>query len=344
MNKTLKLTAIAILLSSTAQAADDGLIVLDWSGYDDPGFIGAYVEKHGDGPSYSFFGEEEEAFQKLRSGFRADVAHPCAQSVSKWREAGVIEPIDISRIPRWDEVNEIKEGFHYEDGYYFLPTDWGTTSIVYRNDLVAADKVASLTVFLDPELAGRISLPDNVDDAYALAYLATGLSDWTKATEADFEKASAWLRQVHPNIRTYWADGAELGQLLTTGEVTVAWAWNETPTTLKSEGIAISSNRMATEGSSSWFCGYVNVVDGPNSEDKMYDFFNAWTEPATTEYIVGAWGYGGGNQVAMTALGAEALDAVGLGEVTTPVLAQAPMDNRLRQKMIVTFEEIKSGF
>lgn len=344
MNKLLKLTAITVLLSSTAQAANDKLVVLDWSGYDDEGFIGAYFEKYGNGPSYSFFGEEEEAFQKLRSGFRADVAHPCSQSVSKWREAGVIEPLDISRIDRWDEINEIKESFRYDDGYYFLPTDWGTTAIVYRDDLVSVDKVGSLSVFLDPEFAGRISLPDNVDDAYALAYLATGLSDWTKATEADFEKASDWLRQVHPNVRTYWADGAELGQLLTTGEVTVAWAWNETPTTLKSEGIAISSNRMAVEGSSSWFCGYVNVVDGPNSEDAMYDFLNAWADPASTQYIVEAWGYGGGNQVAMAALGSEALDAVGLGEVTTPVLAQAPMDNRLRQKMIVTFEEIKSGF
>ncbi len=38
------------------------------------------------------------------------------------------------------------------------------------------------------------------------------------------------------------------------------------------------------------------------------------------------------------------LPASVLGEVTTPMLAQAPMDNRLRQKMIVAFEEIKSGF
>ena len=343
MKPTLLAAAVtAVLLPTIAHA--ENLIVLDWSGYDDPGFFGAYVEKHGEQPEYSFFGEEEEAFQKLRTGFKVDVAHPCSQSVSKWHEAGLIEPLDISRIPLWDDINEVKEQFKFDDDYYFLPTDWGTTAVTYRTDEVDASEVESLQVFLNEEYAGRMSLPDNVDDVYALAYLATGVTDWTTATEEDFEKASDWLRKAHPNVRTYWADGAELAQLMTTGEVLISWAWNETPTTLIASDVPVASNRNATEGSSSWYCGYVDVVDGPNSEDLVYDFFNAWMAPASSDYIVSAWGYGGGNQTAMDALGQEALEEVGLGAVTTPVLAQAPMDIALREKMVSEFETIKAGF
>lgn len=346
MTSISKTAAAAIALIATpALAADEGLIVLDWAGYEDTGFFGAYIEKHGDSPSYSFFGEEEEAFQKLRSGFQADVAHPCSQSVSKWRQAGVIEPLDTTRIARWEEVDEeIKEGFKYDDGYYMLPMDWGTTAVTYRTDLVDEAKTRSLNVFLDPEFAGRTSLPDNVDDVYALGFLAVGVTDWTEATEEDFKKASDWLRQAHQSVRTYWADGAELGQLMTTGEVLVSWAWNQVPTQLIAEGQPVAANRSTIEGSSSWFCGYVNVANGANEEDKLYDFLNAWMEPESAAYIVSEWGYGHGNQVAMESLGTEALDAVGLGTIDVPILAQKPMDDRLREMMIAEFEMIKAGF
>lgn len=346
MNKSLvRFLAISSLAFSSALASDEELIILDWSGYEDPGFFAAYIEKHGENPTFSFFGEEEEAFNKLRSGFKADVAHPCSQSVSKWLDSGIIEPIDTSKIDRWDEVNKVmKDSFIFGGNYYLLPADWGTTAVTYRKDLVDVGDVQSLEVFLNPKFAGRTSIADNVDDAYALGFLATGITDWTQATLDDVANASDWLRKAHQNVRTYWADNAELSQLLASGEVLVSWAWNETPTTMIAEGHEIGVNRETVEGSSSWFCGYVNVANSNNPEDKVYDFFNAWMEPRSAEYIVNEWGYGHGNEVAMEALGEELLAEVGLGPVNVPVLHQAPMDNAIREAMIKDFELIKLGF
>ena len=88
-------------------AADSELIVFDWGGYEDPGFFQAYIEKYGDSPTYSFFSDEEEAFQKVRAGFRADLGHPCSQSVVKWRNAGIIKPIDTSRLKNWSKVDPV---------------------------------------------------------------------------------------------------------------------------------------------------------------------------------------------------------------------------------------------
>jgi len=349
MKKSFKKLMLGTVLSgfaaSAAVSGADDLVVFDWAGYEDEGFFQAYVDQYGGPPTYVFFGEEEEAFQKLRAGFRADISHPCSQSVSKWQEAGLLEPIDPARITLWDDVNtEMKEAFKIDGNYYMLPFDWGTTAVTYRADLVDAADVNSLEVFRNPAYAGRMSLPDNVDDAYALGYLATGVTDWSKATDDDFQKASAWLREAHQNMRTYWADGAELAQLMTSGEVVIAWAWNETPTTMQADGQDVVANRNTVEGSSSWFCGYVNLKDGPNSEDQMYDMLNALMEPSSAEYIVNEWGYGHGNQTAMTALGQDALDGSGLGAVDVPVLAQIPMDQLLREKMIAEFELIKAGF
>ncbi|PTX56190.1 spermidine/putrescine transport system substrate-binding protein [Litoreibacter ponti] len=344
---TLMGTAALALASTTAFAADPDLLVFDWSGYEEEGFFINYAEKHGSGPTYAFFGEEEEAFQKLRSGFKADVAHPCSQSVDKWFQAGLIEPWDLSKIPTYETLADIYKTdptFVRDGEVYFIPADLGMTGIAYNADEVTAEQVSSLQIFLDPEMAGRVSLPDNVDDAYALAYLATGTSDWTKATEEDFKKASDWLRQAHANNRAYWADGAELAQLMATGEVLVAWSWNETPVQMVGDGYNIAFEREAAEGSSSWFCGYVNLVDGPGSEDKAHDFIESFLSQETADYIVNEWGYGHSNTAAMSGFGEETLTEVGLNEISAPQLAQLPMDTSLREQMIKEFERIKAGF
>ncbi|MEM1361752.1 MAG: extracellular solute-binding protein [Pseudomonadota bacterium] len=345
--RLLAASSVFACATAIAHAEDPELLILDWSGFEEEPYTAAYVAKHGQAPTFTFFGDDEEAFQKLRSGFRADVSHPCPQSVGKWLEAGLIEPWDISKIPSYASVSEDfrnDPNFVIDGEVYFIPADFGATGLTYNTDEVSAEEVESLQIFLDPKYAGRISLPAGVDDLYSLGYLATGLSDWTKATEEDFKKASDWLRQVHPNVRAYWTDGGELAQLMGTGEVLVAWAWNESPTQLALEGRPIAMNRNAIEGSSLWFCGYVNIKDGPGSEDKAHDFIEGFLQPDVAAYMVDEWGYGHGNAEAMEALGAEALENIGLGPVDTPVLNQVPMDNRIREMMVREAERIKAGF
>ncbi len=334
-------------IAGAAAAQDSELLIFDWSGFEEDGYWQDYAAEYGESPTYTFFGDEEEAFQKLRSGFRADVAHPCSQSVDKWRQAGLIEPWDISKVPNYQNIDErfrTDPVFTDGDKVYFIPADFGTTAIAYNADKVTPEDVTSLQVFKDPKWAGRIALPDNVDDIYALAYLATGLDDWTKATQEDFETASAWLREVHPNVRAYWTDGSELAQLMGTGEVLIAWAWSETPATMNGEGYNVGFQREAEEGSSYWQCGYVNLVDGPGSEEKAHYFVNQWLGQPVADYIVGEWGYGHANTEAMKVYSREDLDAAGLGPIDAPILAQLPMDNRLREQMVAEFEKIKAGF
>lgn len=340
-------TSALIAVGLPGLAADPDLLIFDWSGFEDPGFSLPYAEAFGMHPTYTFFGEEEEAFLKLRSGFRADVAQPCPQSVPKWLEAGLIEPWDVSKIPNYEKVFEIyrtNPNFVIDGAVYFIPGHIGSTAIAYNTEQVPSEVVQTLQVFADPTYAGRVSLPDNVDDVYALAFLATGVTDWTLATQADIDTASAWLREVHPNVRTYWNDGAELGQLMATGEVLIAWAWSETPAQLVASGLPIGFERETVEGSSMFSCGYVNLTNGPGSEDKAHAFMDSYLEASVAQFITSEWGYGHGNAEAMADIGVERLDEIGLGDIDVPVLYQVPMDIPLRERMIAEFERIKAGF
>ena len=76
----------------------------------------------------------------------------------------------------------------------------------------------------------------------------------------------------------------------------------------------------------------------------MYAFCNGWMDPGRADEIVLEVGYGHGNQTAMAAIESDALADAGLGPVAVPVLAQVPMNQALREKMIAEFEKIKAGF
>ncbi|MDQ0321041.1 spermidine/putrescine-binding protein [Pararhizobium capsulatum DSM 1112] len=351
IGRTLLAALLASLASSAAFAADN-ITVFDWSGYEDPAFHPAYTEKYGVEPDFAFFGDEEEAFQKLRSGFKADLAHPCSQSVAKWRDAGMLEPLDTSKLNAWKDILPgiagMKGLMTSEDGTaWLLPFEWGNTVLTYRTDTVKPEEITSLKAFADPKFKDRVSIGDNVDDAYALASLATGVKDWTTMTDAQFKAASDFLREVHKNVRLYWTDNTEVSQAMASGEVDLAWAWNETVTTLQADGIPAAIKKDTTEGLSTWVCGYVRLKGGEGGEEKQYAYLNAVTDPAISAYMVENWGYGHANAKGMAAVDPTILADKGYADVDKflgNTLFQSPMPTELRQKMIAEFEKIKAGY
>lgn len=340
-------TAIALAIAAPAFAADAELTVFDWAGFEEPSIFQAYIDKNGDSPTFAFYGDDDEAFQKLSSGFKADVAHPCSQMVSKYRDAGLIEPWDTAKIPNFDKIDpKFLDSKIYKDdqGVWYIPTDWGATAIAYNTETVPAEDVATLQVFADPKYQGRVSLPDSSDDVWALAYLATGKTDWTEVSDEEFAKAAEWLRSVHPNVAAYWADPSEQAQLMASGAVDIAWSWNDGVVYLQEDDYPVGFQRAPTEGSSTFFCGFVNLKDGPGNEDKAYDFINAWLEPAAGKALLDTIGYGHTSTEAMDTIKDEQAVKDGLSPVDAPILAQTPNDPALREKQLAEFEKIKAGF
>lgn len=347
--------AVFALLVSTVSApalAAGNLTIFDWSGYEDPAFHPSYTAKHGSEPDFAFFGDEEEAFQKLRSGFKADLAHPCSQSVTKWREADLIEPLDTSKLTYWNDTDPgiaaMKGLMTTPDGKaWLLPFEWGNTVLTYRTDTLKPEEISSLKAFADPKFKDRVSIGDNVDDAYALASLVIGLKDWTAMTDEQFKQASDFLREVHKNVRLYWTDNTDLSQAIASGEVDLAWAWNETATTLQADGVPAAIKKDTAEGLSTWVCGYVRLKGATAPEDQQYDFLNSITDPAIASYMVESWGYGHANARGMAQVDPKILADKGYADVSKfldNTLFQAPMPTELRQKMITEFEKIKAGY
>ncbi len=351
----LSVALAAALLGSAAAIAvaeDSELVIFDWSGYEAPEFHPGYTAKYGQSPTFTFFGDEDEALEKLRAGFKTDLAHPCSQSVVKWREAGLLEPLDTSKITAWKDLNPgimaMKNLATDDKGtVWFMPWDWGNTLLTYNSEKVSPDDIKSLKSLADPKFKDRVSIGDNVDDAYALGALAIGLKDWTQMTDEQFKQASDFLRQVHKNVRLYWTDNTDIVQAMSGGEVDLAWAWNDAAVQSALAGAPIKNTRDTVEGQSTWVCGYVRVKNAPGSADKAYDFLNAINAPEVASYLLSDWGYGHADAKSMASIDPAVVAEKGYADVDKFVdktLFQAPVPAELKQKMIEEFEKIKAGY
>jgi spermidine/putrescine transport system substrate-binding protein len=131
---------------------------------------------------------------------------------------------------------------------------------------------------------------------------------------------------------------------MATGEVLVAWSWNDAIAIMRGEGFPVGFQRRAAEGASTWFCGLINLKDAPGSEDKLYDFVNAFLDQGSSRVLLEDFGYAHANAAGMAGITTEELVAADVDPVDTTLLTQTPLDNAMRDRMVEEFEKIKAGF
>ena len=352
----MKITTIGALALSTALATGAAfaegveMTVFDWSGYEDQGFFGAYMEKYGEPPSFTYFGSQEEAYTKLQSGFTPDLGHQCLESVKKWVASDLVQPIDTSKLKNWDALlPEIKavDGLSVDGELYMVPFEWGNTGLIYRTDKIADDEI-SLQLLADPAYQGRVTINDSALSAYALAALATGsAADYTSLSDEQFEAASDYLRAIHPNIRFYWSDAGQVDQAMASGEVDMAWAWNQTELNLIANETPAKMMRDVDKGIATWVCGYMHLKASTVPEEQIYDYLNAITDTASGKYIIESWGYPHSNAGSFAISDQDLIMKYGFDDPKKffegTLLFNSP-EPQVEAKMLKEYERIKAGF
>jgi spermidine/putrescine-binding protein len=350
--KALGLAGLAAVVSPMlprAARAGEELTYFTWSGYDIPEFHPGYVEKHGSSPQMPVFGEDEEALTKVRSGFKPDLAHPCKVTLGRWRDAGLIEPFDVSRIAEWDNIwPELRNtrGVSTAEGAWYVPWEWGNASVVYRTDIAPEyNDNHSWTILWDEKYKGRLAQFDSVDGAVLVAGLVAGAKDIYHMTEAEFAAAKELLEKQRELLRFWWIDQSTVEQAVSSGEVIAAYCWNDAVVRLKKNGVPVEYMNPK-EGIFTWFCGLVKIKDGPGDANAAYDLVNAMLEPRVGLYLIENFGYGHSNRRSFEQIPPEKLKELSIKspqELFGTGIFFDEMDNDVREKYIAMFEQVKAG-
>lgn len=340
----------ALPLRPSAARAAARLSYFTWSGYDLPQQHQKFIDKYGSSPDMPLFASEDEALQKLQAGFNVDLMHPCSYRVKHWMNAGILQPIDASRIPNyvdvWDRFKTI-DNTSFDGKLHFVPWDCGNASILYRTDLVDPADVApeSWGLLFNEKYAGKLSMYDTDTTFVEIAARVLGYDNLYTLSDEQLAAIKPMLVKQRKIMPFYWSDATQIEQALAAGELVAAYAWNSSVTALKKEGLPVKYMNPK-EGILTWVCGMVRHKNPPGDEQAAYDFIDAMLEPEVGKYMITEVGYGHSNRKSYELVDSAVLDELGMSNPETTFATadiSAEAEEPYRSKYIELVNNVKAG-
>ena len=276
------------------------LSVLEWSGYEDPKFWVDFKEKFTKVTVDFEFGQSDaDVYGKMKAGSQADLFHAYTGWLQFYVDEGLVEEIDTSKLSNWDRVPEdFKKIGQINGKQYFVPWDWGFTSILYRTDKVK-QPIDSWAALMDPQYRGRISMWDDGPGAVTVSSYIHGW-DETKITDEQLAQIKQeWIEQKKLN-RFYWGAEPDLIAAMKSGEVWVAYAWQGAYATLLAEGVPVAY-ADPKEGRNSWV-GVYGIRKGSQNVELAHRFLDEKLAEKTGNNVVNNFYYGHSNLQVMAGI------------------------------------------
>jgi spermidine/putrescine transport system substrate-binding protein len=287
------LLALILLLVSCAKRQTGPLLVLEWSGYEQPVFWQEFADKYPDVKvEYTFFAEDAEAFAKLQSGFAADVVHPGVSWLKLLVENDLIQPINTSKLTHWQGIMpDLAAMGQYAGKQYLVPWEWGYDSILVRTDKVA-EMPDSWADMWDPQYAGHVSMFDSAEAAVLMTSVVLGY-DAYNLTEDQLAAIQQKLIELKPNLLGYWTDYTEINQQVASGEVWLAVTWPDAYVAVAGEGVPVDYI-TPKEGRLGWVYGFCIPKSSPNP-DLALAYIDAMISVDSMAEMANQYGYGAAN-------------------------------------------------
>ncbi len=171
------------------------------------------------------FADDDELFAKLKAGNPGyDVIVPGNENLERMIIAGMVMPIDHSRIPNMANIDKPFQDATFDPGRkHSIPYMWGTVGVGYRVSKVEGAIDSWKTLFDDDKYAGRMSLLGDAAHVIGCALKYMGYS-YNSIDPAEIKKAEELLIASKKNIRVYADDNGQ--DLLASREVDIAQEWN----------------------------------------------------------------------------------------------------------------------
>ncbi|EEW25704.1 extracellular solute-binding protein [Rhodobacter ferrooxidans] len=172
------LIATALLLSSTTLAAAEGeLFLYNWGNYTSPEMIKKFEDQYGVKVTITDFDSNDTALAKIEAGAHGfDLAVPSAGFVGIYAEKGLIQELDLARLPNHANIAPEWMNVAWDEGRkWSVPWQWGSTGVSVNTKVYTGD-INTSAIFMDPpeELKGKINVIPEMGDVLALATMYEG--------------------------------------------------------------------------------------------------------------------------------------------------------------------------
>jgi spermidine/putrescine transport system substrate-binding protein len=234
---------------------------------------------------------------KLRAtnGGGFDLAQPSQDRITGAQaEFGIYKPMDLSKI---DEslfipsmLEATKSNTTFEGEVYGLPHVWGTDGLVLNT--AQAGDVKDYIDLCDPSVAGKVSYrmkrPTLIGFAFSMGLDPFAAYDDPDAYKGVIDQVEAKLTECKANVKTYWEGGDEIKNLLRSGEVVAAMAWDTGGWQLNDDNKDITFVAPAA-GALGWIDTFALPARG-RADDAAYAWINFVMRPEIAAMITASAG------------------------------------------------------
>lgn len=278
--------AFAVVATVPAGAQAETLRLLTWGGYAPDNVIQLFEKKYPDIDVEVTLSNNEEMIAKLRAtgGAGFDLAQPSHDRIyAPQVEYGIYKPLDLSKIDadRLDPnlLQGVKTNATIDGKVYAIPFDWGTSGLVA--DVTKAPNAKGWDDLCNPQYAGKVSMRLRRTILLGTAF-GMGMDPFALyAKPAEYQKmldqVEKKLIDCKVNVKKYWEGDTDLQAMLTSGEVVLSEAWDQTAFKLYAQNQNIRYLPPAT-GALTWIDTFVLPAKG-KADDAAYKWINFVMQP-----------------------------------------------------------------
>lgn len=299
MKRVLFALAFVLLCATSALARGGDLYLYIWSEYIPDEVVAEFSRETGIKVHLSTYDSNEAMYAKIKlAGAGYDIIVPSSDYVSLMRQQGLLQPLDKKQLPNFSNLGGrfINQSFD-PDNVYSVPYMWGSTAISVNTDLLGTQSVKTIDDLWKPELKGRLLLPNEPREAFALALKSLGYS-LNETDPAHLEEAYQKLRTLIPLVRVFDSDSPK--QALLSGEVSVGVVYSGEGFIANSENPQIAYV-YPPKGFNLWVDSLC-IPKGAKNTEAAHAFLNYLLRPSVAASISAEMGYATPNMKALPLL------------------------------------------
>jgi spermidine/putrescine transport system substrate-binding protein len=254
------------------------------------------------------FSTDQEQVEKLEAakGEGFDLCQPALDRASQWRDAGLLAPLDLGRLPNSKDLipsllAAATELWPWGDGRVFhVPHCWGSEAIAWRTDRTTIEY-------------GTLSFGTLWEDRYKGAVqgrahsLLLGIGLWMDATgqlpsnrmRDVFSDEEAFTRiydailafavEHKPSIKQFWDTPSSIKAGFLDEGCIIGQTWDGPVLDLRHEGKPIGF-MAPSEGAITWIDGWT-LTSAARNVDQAYEFLNFLMTPEISALVAATSGY-----------------------------------------------------
>lgn len=292
MRKAAAALVVVLAFFGCQETKSNQVNVYNWTSYLPEDVRADFTKETGIVLNYEEYDSNETMMAKITAGASYDIAFPSADFVPPMVSEGLIQPIDLAKVPNFANIDEsiVKLTQSFDPGNrYSVPYNIGSTGIVYWKDKVQ-NPGDSYAILSRADLKGKTALLDDTREVFGPALAALGFSG--NSTNPDEIAKATDLILTWKDIALKF-ENEQMPTLFANQEIWVAMNYPENILTeMDEDKLANVGFFMPKEGGIAYLDNMVLLKNAKNVEN-AYIFMNYILKAETLARIVDEFGYPG---------------------------------------------------